>query len=243
MTGDSIGEAKQAIRERVWELLEREHVTEPGVRGYIPAFAGAELAAGLLGSTPEWKTARVIKAVPDRAQQPVRERALRDGKLLYMAVPRLAEDPPFYELDPGRLPVPAAEAASRQGAAKVARRVGTGQMRPVDMVVCGSVAVNRDGTRLGKGAGYSDLEVALLSEAGLIGPGTLIVTTVHPLQVLGEPIPEVGHNFSVDLIVTTRDMIRCGPPRRPARLDWDQLPASMIASIPALAARQQRSGR
>ena len=243
MTGDSIGEAKQAIRERVWELLEREHVTEPGVRGYIPAFAGAELAAGLLGSTPEWKTARVIKAVPDRAQQPVRERALRDGKLLYMAVPRLAEDPPFYELDPARLPVPTAEAASRQGAAKVARRVGTGQMRPVDMVVCGSVAVNRDGTRLGKGAGYSDLEVALLGEAGLISPGTLIVTTVHPLQIVGEPIPETGHDFSVDLIVTTRDLIRCGPPRRPARLDWDQLPASMIAAIPVLAARQERSGR
>jgi hypothetical protein len=34
------------------------------------------------------------------------ERALRDGKLVYMAVPRLAEDPPFYELDPDRLPVP-----------------------------------------------------------------------------------------------------------------------------------------
>jgi 5-formyltetrahydrofolate cyclo-ligase len=243
VTGDSIGGAKRTIRERVWDLLEREHVTEPGVRGYIPAFAGAGLAAGLLASTPEWENARVIKAVPDRAQQPVRERALRDGKLLYMAVPRLAGDPPFYELDPGRLPVPAAAAASRQGAAKVARRVGTGQMRPVDMVVCGSVAVNRDGTRLGKGAGYSDLEVALLAEAGLIGPGTLIVTTVHPLQVIDEPIPETGQDISVDLIVTTRDMIRCGPPRRPARLDWDQLPASMIASIPVLAARQDRSGK
>src|ERR1035437_5105876 len=124
VTGDSIGEAKQAIRERVWELLEREHVTEPGVRGYIPAFAGAELAAGLLAGTPAWKAARVIKAVPDRAQQPVRERAPRDGKLLYMAVPRLAEDPPFYELDPGRLPVPAAEAAARQGGAKGGRRGG-----------------------------------------------------------------------------------------------------------------------
>src|ERR1039458_6637510 len=89
VTGDSISRVKQAIRERVWELLEREHVTEPGVRGYIPAFAGAEIAAGLLAGTPAWKAARVIKAVPDRAQQPVRERALRDGKLLYMAVPRL----------------------------------------------------------------------------------------------------------------------------------------------------------
>jgi len=66
VTGDSISQVKQAIRERVWELLEREHVTEPGVRGYIPAFAGTEIAAGLLAGTPEWEAARVIKAVPDR---------------------------------------------------------------------------------------------------------------------------------------------------------------------------------
>lgn len=110
-------------------------------------------------------------------------------------------------------------------------------------VVCGSVAVNRDGTRLGKGAGYSDLEMALLAEAGLMGPGTVIVATVHPLQVLGEPIPEAGHDFSVDLIVTTRDVVRCGTPRRPAGLDWGLLPASMIAAIPVFAARQKDPGR
>jgi 5-formyltetrahydrofolate cyclo-ligase len=238
VTDGSLSQAKQEIRERVWELLEREHVTDPGVRGYIPAFTGADIAADLLTGLPEWRSAQVIKAVPDRAQQPVRERALRAGKLVYMAVPRLAEDPPFYELDADRLPVPVADAASREGAAAFARRVGPRQMRPVDMVVCGSVAVNRRGTRLGKGAGYSDLEVAMLAEAGLISPGTLIVTTVHPLQVLDEPIPEAGHDFSVDVIVTTRDVIRCGPPRRPAGLDWDQLPASMIAAIPFLAARR-----
>lgn len=243
MTGTSISQAKQAIRERVWDLLEREHVTEPGARGYIPAFTGAQIAAGLLAGTPDWAAARVIKTVPDRAQLPVRERALRDGKLVYMAVPRLAEDPPFYELDPDNLPVPAAEAASREGAAKVARRVGPGQMRQVDMVVCGSVAVNRGGTRLGKGAGYSDLEVALLAAAGLIGPATVIVTIVHPLQVLDEAIPEAAHDFSVDLIVTTQDIIRCGPPRRPARLDWDQMPARMIAAIPILMSHPERSGR
>jgi len=243
LAGNSISHVKQRIRERVWDMLEREHVTAPGVRGYIPAFAGAETAAGLLAETPEWEAAAVIKAVPDRAQQPVRERALRAGKLLYMAVPRLAEDPPFYELDPHNLPVPPAEAASREGAARAARRVGPGKMRPVDMVVCGSVAVNRYGTRLGKGAGYSDLEVALLAEAGLISPATVIVTTVHPLQLLDEPIPETGHDFSVDLIVTTSGVIRCGPPRRPAGLDWDQLPASMIAAIPVLAARLEHPGR
>src|ERR1700728_3318661 len=125
-----------------------------------------------------------------------------------MAVPILAEAPPFYELAPARLPVPPGEAASREWAAKAAPRISPGQMRPVNMVVCGSVAVNRDGTRLGKGAGYSDLEMAVLAEAGLIGPATVIVTTVHPLQVLDEPIPEAEHDFSVDLIATTGEIIR-----------------------------------
>lgn len=172
---------------------------------------------------------------PDRAQQPVRERALRDGKLLYMAVPRLADDPPFFRLDPSHLTVPPAQAANRSIAAQVASRVGTDQMRPVDLVVCGSVAVNRQGTRLGKGAGYSDIEVALLQEAGLISPGTVIVTTVHQLQVLDEPLPETTHDFSVDLIVTPDEVAECGPQRRPAGLDWKHLTAVQIAAIPVLA--------
>ena len=84
----------------------------------------------------------------------------------------------------------------------MATRVAAGEMRPVDMVVCGSVAVNRNGARLGKGAGYSDIEVALLQEAGLISTHTVIVTTVHRWQVVDEAIPETEHDFSVDLIVT-----------------------------------------
>ena len=38
----------------------------------------------------------------------------------------------------------------------------------MDLVVCGSVAVNRSGVRLGKGGGYADLELALLVEPGLV---------------------------------------------------------------------------
>lgn len=39
-----------------------------------------------------------------------------------------------------------------------------------------------DRCRIGKGAGYGDIEVALLAEAGLSGPETTIYTTVHDLQ-------------------------------------------------------------
>jgi 5-formyltetrahydrofolate cyclo-ligase len=204
---NGIDEAKQAIRNQVWDRLERGGAVGPGGHGYIPVFEGAIAAADRLAQLPAWQAAQVLKAVPDRAQQPVRERALRDGKLVYMAVPRLADDLPFYVLDPARLAGPPAEAASREGAARAARKVGVGQMRPVHLVVCGSVAVNRTGARLGKGAGYSDIEVALLTEAGLIGPSTVIVTTVHPLQVIDGPLPETGHDFRVDLIITPGELI------------------------------------
>ena len=232
-----IDEAKQAIRRRVWDQLVAERVVKPGVHGYIPAFVGAEAAADRLAGLTEWRAAQVVKAVPDRAQQPVRERALRDGKLLYVAVPKLAAELPFFVLDPAGLAAGPAEAAAKDHAARHARKVAVEGMRGVDVVVCGSVAVNRRGSRLGKGAGYSDIAIALLQEAGRIGPSTVIVTTVHPLQVIDDAVPDTEHDFSVDLIVTPDEVIECEPQRRPTGLYWNNLTAAKIAAIPVLAAR------
>ncbi|ETK36583.1 5-formyltetrahydrofolate cyclo-ligase [Microbispora sp. ATCC PTA-5024] len=234
-------QAKQEVRERVWALLEQEQVVPPGVRGRIPTFVGAEAAADLLAELSVWQEATVIKAVPDKAQLPVRARALAEGKLVYMAVPKLAEAQPFYLLDPVTLTVPPIEAASSKIAANMARKVDVEEMQPVDLIVCGSVAVNREGVRLGKGAGYSDIEVALLQEAGLVSPDTRIVTTVHSLQVVAGNLPEAEHDFRVDFIVTPDEVIECGPPRRPRGLYWDSLPEEMITAIPALADRRQRN--
>jgi 5-formyltetrahydrofolate cyclo-ligase len=182
--------AKDAVRERIWMLLERQRAAPPGVHGNIPAFYGAASAADRLAELPMWTKAQVVKAVPDKPQLPARIRALADGKLVYMAVPRLAEARPFNLLDPATLTVPVTEAATSRVAAVVARTIGVEEMLPVDLIICGSVAVDRRGVRLGKGAGYSDIEFALLQEAGLIGPQTTIVTTVHPLQVVDEDLPE-----------------------------------------------------
>jgi 5-formyltetrahydrofolate cyclo-ligase len=243
MTRFDIDEAKQRARERIWALLEREAAVPAGVYGRIPAFFGAQAAADRLGTLPVWQAARTIKAVPDKAQLPVRVRALTEGKLVYMAVPRLADALPFFLLDPASLTVPPEEAASSHVAEIVARKVGVEEMQPVDLVICGSVAVNRLGVRLGKGAGYSDLELALLQEAGLLRPETTIVTTVDPLQVVEEALPETGHDFSVDLIITPYEVIECDSPRRPSGLVWEDLDREKIAGIPVLAARAARRGR
>lgn len=90
-TADSeTDQAKQAIRERVWALLDAKGAVQPpGAHGHIPSFVGADQAADQLADLPAWQAARTIKVNPDKAQLPVRARALADGKTLYMAVPKL----------------------------------------------------------------------------------------------------------------------------------------------------------
>jgi len=234
VTDSEIDRAKQAAREQVWTLLEQEGAAPLGVHGHIPAFIGADQAAERLASLEVWQVARVIKCNPDKAQLAVRVRALHDAKLLYMAVPRLATPKPFYLLDPTELQPPFETIATGDGAAQTARTIGVGDMRPVDLIVCGSVAVNRQGVRVGKGAGYSDIEVALLTEAELIGPATTIVTTVHALQVVDGELPETEHDFSVDLIVTPDEVIKCGPPRRPSGILLEHLSEEKRREIPVL---------
>ncbi|TQN31111.1 5-formyltetrahydrofolate cyclo-ligase [Haloactinospora alba] len=230
----TLDQAKAAVRDRVWRHLLTQGVVPDDSYGTIPGFHGAEATAERLAELEVWKDARTIKANPDWAQLPVRTRALQDGKLLYMAVPRMASLKPFYLLDPDTLGLPPEEAAQSREAAQVADNVGVEAMQPIDVVVCGSVAVNRSGARIGKGAGYSDLEVALLIEAGLVTEETTIVAPVHQLQVIDEEIPETEHDFSVDLIVTPDEVIQCEQRRRPSGIVWENLTAEKVGEIPVL---------
>ncbi|WP_097917023.1 5-formyltetrahydrofolate cyclo-ligase [Streptomyces sp. b84] len=238
MAANSLDDAKQAVREQIWSILTAADAAhDASVHGRIPNFKGSEEAAARLATLPAWQRASVVKAVPDKAQLPVRARALEEGKTVYMAVPKLATLKPFYLLDPAALPVPPAAAANSRVAATIAPTVEVDALRPLDLIILGSVAVNRDGARIGKGAGYSDIEFALLSEAGLVTAETVVVTTVHALQVTGTPIPTTEHDVGVDLIVTPEEVITCATAHRPTGIHWADLPAEKIAAIPSLAAR------
>ena len=223
-------EAKQRVRERIWRTLENEGAARfPGAGGRIPNFRGAEAAAERLARLPEWGAAAVVKSNPDAPQLPVRRRARREGKTLYMAVPRLAEDEPFVRVAGD----PTIKKALAEGAPARVEDLGH-----VDLVVCGTVAVNRAGVRIGKGGGYSDLELGLLVEAGLVDDATTIVTTVHPLQVLDAQLPETAHDFRIDIIVTPDDVVRTDARRRSPGVIWEHLDDDTIEAIPVLAARR-----
>ena len=236
--------AKSDLRREVWRALKTARAARfPGADGRIPNFAGAERAAEQLRADPVWQDASTLKANPDSPQLPVRQRALEDGKTVYMAVPRLASETPFLELDPATLRVPARRAASIAGASKYGHAVDVADMQPVDLVVTGCVAVSSDGARLGKGGGFSDLEYAVAWEAGLIVPSTVVATTVHDVQILDAGrIPVTGHDFRLDVIFTPTQVIRCSRRgrRRPA-VRWAELTEEKIASIPLLTRLRDRT--
>jgi len=228
--------SKPELREYAWRLLEIHRAARfPGAKGRIPNFAGAERAALALQALPVWRRSRVIKINPDAPQLPVRRMALREGKTVYMPVPRLREEACFIELDPARLGKNAAGAATIKGAAGYGRPVRPTEVRALDLIVCGSVAVNGAGLRVGKGGGYSDLEFGLLREVGAVSDGTPILTTVHPLQIVAAQVPMLPHDISVDWIVTPEGALRCGSRSpKPCGIYWEYLTEEKIASVPAL---------
>jgi len=229
---------KAALRERVWAALDVPGVARfPRPANRIPNFVGAEAAARRLAETEEWTGATTLKANPDSPQWPVRQRALVDGKVVYMAVPRLAERDPFFLLDPDRLADDPRTASSIKGASRSAQRVDVDALAPVDLVVTGCVAVDERGARLGKGGGFSDLEFAVAAAAGLVDASTVVVTTVHEQQVVpAGTVPSTSHDLHVDLVVTPERVVRCPRPRdrKLPRLDWSELTEEKIAAIPLL---------
>lgn len=216
--------------------MEEEDVARfPGTWGRIPNFVGAEEAASMLLRVGVWQEAGTIKANPDSPQRPVRLLALQQGKRVYMAVPRLRNLKCFVELDPLRLGGKYRQASTIKGAFRWGRPVSPEEMEPVDLIVAGSVAVTRDGARLGKGGGYSDLEYAIAREFGLISSTTPVVTTVHALQLVSDDIEMTVHDVPLDYIVTPKEVIVTGHQyHKPAGIDWELLQEEKLKRIPIL---------
>ena len=234
--------SKDAIREEVWALLQENKVARfPGAQGRIPNFIGAEACARVLANSSFWKNAKVLKVNPDSPQRAIRQKALEEGKTIYMAVPRLQSEKPFIELNPKKLKCSPHAASSIKGAAKYGRPVTLKEVRKIDLVVCGSVAVDRNGGRVGKGGGYSDLEFALLTEEGKISHDTPIITSVHSLQIQDEQLPMTEHDIPLSAIVTPENIIEQKTTyKRPKGIYWKLLPQEKIGEIPVLKARKER---
>ncbi|MEL6382377.1 MAG: 5-formyltetrahydrofolate cyclo-ligase [Cyanobacteria bacterium J06626_18] len=232
-------EGKDVLRHEIWATLKANRLTHRDPVGHIPNFVGAEAAAARLANLEIWQQASVIKCNPDSPQKPVRWQALKDSKLLYMAVPRLARKKCFVALHRDALAargIPLEKAANMRDALIQGTLVDFDAMQPIDLVIVGCVAVTAAGGRTGKGAGFADLELALLREAGLVQSDTPIATTVHAVQVVeGSRLPTQSHDWPLDWIITPDAAIDTQTKlSRPPGLDWEAVQPEQLKTIPVL---------
>ena len=234
-------EVKRDSRERIWRLMEEKNVASfpRPVRGRIPNFKGSAEAARILSGTQEFRNARVIKCNPDSPQAPLRELVLRSRKVLLVPTPRLRGE--FFLMTEKAWESPR-EASRISNFSSFGERVHFRDIPRIDLVVVGSVAVSRDGGRVGKGEGYSELEYAILREQGLVDERVPVVTTVHSLQVV-ESIPLEPFDVPVDIFATEKELFKTPSKPKPQGLLLEYLTPEKVVDTPYLLEYLKETGR
>lgn len=234
-------ETKQSIRVKVWDYIEKENLANfpRPVHNRIPNFKGADEAGIAVTKLPEFSLARTIKVNPDKPQEEVRYQALARYKNLIVPTPRLKSGL-FNRLtncgDPTKQQLRIL--ASRQGIDTLSKPVDIETKLEIDMVVIGSVAVDKLGHRIGKGEGFADLEFALAaSHHKAVDQDTVVVTTVHDCQVFDFFSEHLftDYDVPVDIIVTATEVIRVeNKLRKPVKIIWNLLTEEKLRQVKLL---------
>src|SRR5258706_14207329 len=87
-----------------------------------------------MAETSYWQAAQYLKVNPDSPQRAIRQRALAEGKVIYMAVPRLRAEKPFIEIDPKKLKCSPYTASSIKGAGKNDQPISIEEIKRIAMV-------------------------------------------------------------------------------------------------------------
>lgn len=224
--------SKSDLREEVWQEMERQKqgAFPFPLKGRIPNFKGAKEAARQITVTQPFKEAKVLKINPDTPQKPLREKALREGKSVIMPAPRLRKG--FYLLED--LKEVSGKAAVKKNVPQYGKIVSPSNLPEVDMIITGSVAAGKDGSRTGKGHGFAEIEFGILRETGKVNQHTPIATTVHDLQ-LYPAIPMEKHDVPVDLIGTPATLITTDSSHpRPEGIYRNLINEEMLQEMPVL---------
>lgn len=231
---------KRSLRVQTWKKIQDNKcgVGFNAIFNRIPGFVDSDKAAKLLSETEEFKKAQNIKVNIDRALHSVKLQTLLAGKILYLPATRdskalyLKVDVPADATDDQKK-----EILNVQDVQQHRTEITLDNKVKLDMVVIGSVVVSRDGYRIGRGNGFADQDIGLLTEIGSITPDTVIVTMVHDLQVVDSLPNELFQKYDtpVDLIVTPTEVIHVSKRLpRPAGIFWELLSERRLKIVPVL---------
>ncbi|XP_037821571.1 methenyltetrahydrofolate synthase domain-containing protein-like [Lucilia sericata] len=239
-TTQAVEPTKRSLRVQTWKKLQENKFGVPfnAIFNRIPGFVDNDKAAALLAETEEFKNAKEIKILIDRALYAAKLQTLLAGKNLYL--PGTSDSKALYL----KVDVPAdateeqkTEILNVRNVEKHRTEISLENKVELDMVIIGSVVVSRDGYRIGRGNGFNDLDIGLLKEVGSITDKTVIATMVHDAQVVDNLPINLFQKYDspVDMIITPTEVIRVAKRLpRPAGIFWELLSERRLKIIPVL---------
>ncbi|KAL9900137.1 methenyltetrahydrofolate synthase domain-containing protein lost isoform 2-T2 [Glossina fuscipes fuscipes] len=236
----NIEPTKRSLRVQTWRKLQENKygVGFNRIFNRIPDFVNSDKAALMLAETDEFKNATNIKIMIDRALHVAKFQALLANKNLYL--PGTRDSKALYlkvDVPPNATDEQKKEILNVQDVQNHRTEISLDTKIKLDMVVIGSVVVSRDGYRIGRGNGFNDLDIGLLTETGALTPETIIVTLVHDAQVVDNLPTNLFQKYDtpVDLIVTPTEVIHVDKRLpRPTGIFWELLSERRLKIIPVL---------
>jgi len=195
--------SKEEIRTHIWKLLEEKNITTfpRPCKGRIPNFVGSDEACNRLKDLHEFSSAKCIFSAPDYILTRARELVLQRKKVLAVATPHMRKFLEISNIPENKIK----KATSIRGFELCGKRLST----EIDLMIQGSVAVDRKGNRIGKGRGYGDREFHVLKTLGMLNPHMKIVTMVHETQVFDDFSSLMNEqDVKVNYILTTEKIIQ-----------------------------------
>lgn len=251
-TTQAVEPTKRSLRVQTWRKIQENNcgIGLNAIFNRIPGFVDSDKAVALLAGTEEFKKSQTIKVSIDRALQGAKLQALLDSKTLFL--PGTRDSTALYL----RVDVPDDATEERkkeilnvQDVQQNRTSISLDDKVTLDMIIIGSVLVSRDGYRIGRGNGFTDLDIGLLIEVGAITKDTIIATIVHDLQVVDNLPTSLFQKYDtpVDLIATPTEVIRVANRLpRPEGLFWELLSQRRLKIIPVLQIlkeRQEKDGK
>lgn len=164
-------------------------------------------AAERLRRLDAYRRASCIMASLDHALSQVRLNALTDRKALLLPSPGLHKG--FFLLRANEIPPAKRRLAVRPHEANpFGRRVPYDERLdpPVGLLLTGAVAVGRDGSVLGDGAGFTDLQAAILAALGWLAPEAALAVLVEEHRIV-PTVPTEPTDIRASFIVTPESVM------------------------------------
>ncbi|XP_037960241.1 methenyltetrahydrofolate synthase domain-containing protein-like [Teleopsis dalmanni] len=231
--------SKRQYRLKMWKKLEKNSFGPEITRIYnrVPDFHSNKKASKILTSTYEFKKAKNIYVEVEKSLRHAKVEVLKAKKNLYL--PSKSETTILEKivLPSDKKNLTLKDALRLEYSPKYHTDITLENKIELDMVIIGSVVVSREGYCIGRGNGYTDLNIGLLLECGMVTSKTIIVTVVSDMQVIEEisPILFKPYDIGVDIIVTRTQIIRV-PQRlpRPSGIFWELLSEKRMNKTPCL---------